>query len=515
MEALRIADFNTIKLMFKESDERKIAISLERYKRSVPPVQGRILCSELGWHQFGRVPDVALIRNFPDKTLKQALLLWCLLTDPTEDVYEEYKRRVLYIHGKPVTICNTFDFHGDYAFLYGVPQYKNFLFNNRIFSLKYRQAVGVEEDLGGILALSDSDARDLSKWKRGRTKAEREVEFTLAQKLLFGYICHETEVNCLVDLSQQQLRVLRGLLDSDATMQRIKQAFYDQSYTKESAVSDAKWETYPKWHFDIVIPHSILFYKRLSENSNIDLKYTNENEYRYGLAYCAELGVDVQALRKTWENYPAPAKRYLNLLLKKETLGPALTWAPYKDSLHQLCACYIAFYLLSPSRIKQTLTIAQLTTPNEDLSLILRWCLDQTQENISAIAKRFAFIKEYDPMGIETAYSIYCPRFLPVVNHLTLARQRDHSPRLCEELRLVKGRGDKYGLLFCDQALSPDVEGKSKKYFVMSNVDPSDTLETILVRKIECLPKEYIGTENAKLKFRRIICNELPPADEP
>lgn len=48
----------------------------------------------------------------------------------------------------------------------------------------------------------------------------------------------------------------------------------------------------------------------------------------------------------------------------------------------------------------------------------------------------------------------------------------------------------------------------------MSNVDRSEKPETILRGHINCLPKEYIGTENAKLAFEKIECQELPPPED-
>ena len=70
--------------------------------------------------------------------------------------------------------------------------------------------------------------------------------------------------------------------------------------------------------------------------------------------------------------------------------------------------------------------------------------------------------------------------------------------------------GEKYGLLFCNEALLPSLEEKNKQYLVMSNVNPSDELKTIAIRYIEPLPREYIGKKNRELEFLEFSCDDLP-----
>ena len=514
VEALRIADSNTIKLMFEEADEGKINRSLEKYKSSLSPASGRIIYAELGWQQFGRVPVVALIRYCPKRDLIEALYSWCFFIKHTEDIYEDYKRRVLYVHNKPIVIDKKYTHQGGCVFLYGVPEYITIFHTARFFLLKYRQAVGFENDLGKILAFSDADVRELSQWQRGRTRTERNVEFYLVQKLLFGLKLRKTKVDCLVNIEKQQLKCLRGLLDSDYPIEQIKQRFYDLSYTKKPRASAVRWETYPKWHFNLNTSFPILFFKRLSENVDLKKEYKDELYYWSTLRHSHEVKVDVEALRETWQNYPDPAKNYLNLLLKKETLGPALTWAPYQNPNHQLCACYITFYFFSPSRIKQTRKVAQLIRPNKLFALILKWSEYRTEKNISNIVKHLEFKEDYNKFKFDFWYSAWCSGLLPVPEQFITDTNSDTPKRSCEELRLVRGKGKKYGLLFCNEALSSNLEGKAKRYYVMSNVDPSETPETILRGHISCLPKEYIGTENATLAFRKIKCKELPPPED-
>lgn len=463
VEALRIADFNTIKLMFQESDEGRINLSLEKYKSSLSPASGRIIYAELGWQQFGRVPVVALIRYCPQKDLIRALYFWCSLTKYTEDVYEDYKRRVLYVHNKPIVISKRYTHQGECVFLYGVPKYIGLFRTTRFFSLKYRQAVGFEDDLGELLTFFESEPHSLSQWQRGKTRAERNVEFYLVQKLLFGLDHHKTRVDCLVNIEKQQLKCLRGLLDSADPIEQIKQRFYDLSYTKKPRAPAVRWGTYPRWHFNLNPSHPILFFKRLSENVDLKTKYKDEIDYWGILRSCNEIKVDVEALRETWQNYPDPAKSYLDLLLKKETLVPALTWAPYQNPTHQLCACYITFYFLSPSRIKQTRKVAQLVRPTELFALILKWSEDRTEETISNIVERLEFNEDYNKLKFDFWYSVWCSRLLPVPNQFVTDTNSGAPKSFCEELRLVRGKGNKYGLLFCNEALSPTLEGKQKK----------------------------------------------------
>ena len=365
-EALRIGDVDTIDLMFTESDAKEINLSLKKYRNSLRTTRGKIRFAELGWQQLGRVPDVALIRHYPSAHLEKALRLWCSLEGTTEDLYEDYKQRVLFINNRPVVIENSWHLSRSYVFAIGVLSYERLLFKSQTYALKHREPVGFEKDLGGVLALARSEKTpSLAEWKRGRTDVERKYEFYLIQELLFGSVHKETELECMVQIERKQLRILRGLLETEYPVERIKQEFYEQAYTAGSGTLGETLKTYPRWHFDLKVPHFTLFYRRLFENSNYNQVYTNEDEYRRNLIdYPRELiQVNVKTLRATWKNYPPPARTYLDSLLIKPKLGAPLVWEPYEDPTHQLCACLITLYFFAPSQIEQTENLARLLPP--------------------------------------------------------------------------------------------------------------------------------------------------------
>ena len=500
-EALEIGDLETIEAMFTVGDTGELKQSLERYKTSLEIAQGDILYAELGWQQFRKVPAVALVRRYPESSMEDALSKWCGLEYDLEDMSDTYEYQILYINNRPCRVHLEESVIEKYVFLTNPADYNVVITYDddcTIYTLKRRESIAWEESSGGILAFSNSREKDLAKWKRGTTEFGRRDEHTLLSYRLLGEYLG-WPIGCLEPLVDRQRQHLDKLIKTNDSIQTVIQNFYTLSY-KES--DGGECEPFPAWQCDVHIPPEVLFYKRLSENCDLDFEYTSEEEFREHLKSLKSLNVCVDGLKKTWAEERKEVKDYLDLIITKKTLDAPLTWNPYEEPIDQLLACLLVLHYLSPSKIHQTRSIAKYGhDETETLNLILDWAEDPTVEKIKHLGEILEFKDSKDAKNLPL--SLVFHKVIPVVPEIITDSFGSIRSGFREELRLVKAKGDKYGLLFCNRVLQPPGKIKAARHFAMSNVDDSDQLEVLTVKLVEELPEDYIGQKNNGLHFSK------------
>lgn len=484
-DAIGLACVKVIKSVLKYPPKPEIwTEDLDKYAAGLEVASGVLRLAPPDWQRVTGPPVVALLRRFPNERPKAAIKGWCGLDlkDTDGDLFENYIARlysyknVLYI----VDLKKDFLFVNNKSVILNTASFVEYFSNNcgaaSVYYRRFRPPIGLETCENGYLNVLDRNV-SVKSWKRASSTKWVQQELALFSRLIIRDSCDpsfmavehaenkrflETE---FLDLSKSMVEVAESLEKAPGTLHAPKGEVKDpvKLYT---------------WQLKGKVPGNMLYYAALA---NCAAEFTQDQSISKAgfqntevLTNSRTLSMDVAALRRSWAHLSSATQALFEQLLEDPIESDTFhTWLGFKNKQHQMCACVIAYYFLSPLYLKYTQKISKLELGvyNTLIAMVLEWKEDCKNENliskITAIVcgpKPIKKLSEFDSkvhkITTDIAKLVFIPRPFSVQNDALL-----DMGLICNSV-IFKNSDDSYGLLVNGEFYKKKYKGR---YAILSN----------------------------------------------